>query len=780
MAKEFVLKINGEPAMKTLAGIQEQIAALDEQIKTSDINDPNFSNLVSESNKAKQALGILQKEGIDGLKPKGAIDGLKNIGQSLTSIPGPIGGAISGFQGLSKAATAFVMNPIGAVITALVAVFTTITKVMGNTEKGFGALNKITAVFGEIIDPVIGLIEDLAASIGELVAGGLEIVAGLLGGAAAEAGKLSDATLKLAQEEQKAAVSRAETNKQLAEAKDILSDTNETYDRKKQALEQIRVAEDKQTKLEVANAKEKLRIAKALYDAHDDDLKLREEMRNAEIALAQVQQDAAAKQRQFNQQQKKLDAEQATRDKEAADKAKAYAAERQAAQDKIRAAEQKNLLASIKDQEERDKKAAQIDLENTKREIDRGKYTAAEKKKLKIEADEAYALAVAKINEDAAEKEKATQKELAAALINTDAEKFQQQQQQTTENYDKLIEKAKGNADMQAQLEAQKQELLVEQAKAYNEKVAADKKAADDKVKAEEAKTYKDKIDAISKTYDKEKALLEQKGLNSRQLRKEQDALELKELEEKLAATEKNNEEYYKLELALFQKKKGIRETEKAEVIDALNAGYEFAAGVANGLMELNQIKTDKILNDEKLSDAEKDKLAKEQFEKQKKLQYALAVIDGAKAVTAILSVPDFTLGVASAIRLAAAAASTAFALSKISQTQYESKSSGGGAAKGKSSGSMYQSGGILGGPSHDMGGIQTALGEVEGGEYVVNRRSTANFLPILEQINNMGNSPGPETPSMNQAPIIKTYVVASEMTNQQEADAKLSSLATL
>jgi hypothetical protein len=503
-------------------------------------------------------------------------------------------------------------------------------------------------------------------------------------------------------------------------------------------------------------------------------------MRNAEIALAQVQQDAAAKQRQFNQQQKKLDAEQATRDKEAADKAKAYAAERQAAQDKIRAAEQKNLLASIKDQEERDKKAAQIDLENTKREIDRGKYTAAEKKKLKIEADEAYALALAKINEDAAAKEKATQKELAAALINTDAEKFQQQQQQTTENYDKLIEKAKGNADMQAQLEAQKQELLVEQAKAYNEKVAADKKAADDKVKAEEAKTYKDKIDAISKTYDKEKALLEQKGLNSRQLRKEQDALELKELEEKLAATEKNNEEYYKLELALFQKKKGIRETEKAEVIDALNAGYEFAAGVANGLMELNQIKTDKILNDEKLSDAEKDKLAKEQFEKQKKLQYALAVIDGAKAVTAILSVPDFTLGVASAIRLAAAAASTAFALSKISQTQYESKSSGGGAAKGKSSGSMYQSGGILGGPSHDMGGIQTALGEVEGGEYVVNRRSTANFLPILEQINNMGNSPGPETPSMNQAPIIKTYVVASEMTNQQEADAKLSSLATL
>jgi hypothetical protein len=78
------------------------------------------------------------------------------------------------------------------------------------------------------------------------------------------------------------------------------------------------------------------------------------------------------------------------------------------------------------------------------------------------------------------------------------------------------------------------------------------------------------------------------------------------------------------------------------------------------------------------------------------------------------------------------------------------------------------------------MGGIQTALGEVEGGEYVVNRRSSANFLPLLEQINSVGNNPGPEMANQTQTPVIKTYVVASEMTSQQEANAKLSSLATL
>jgi hypothetical protein len=61
-----------------------------------------------------------------------------------------------------------------------------------------------------------------------------------------------------------------------------------------------------------------------------------------------------------------------------------------------------------------------------------------------------------------------------------------------------------------------------------------------------------------------------------------------------------------------------------------------------------------------------------------------------------------------------------------------------------------------------------------------MNRRSTANFLPILEQLNNLGNVPGAQVPAMTQTPIVKTYVVASDMTSQQEADSKLSQLARL
>lgn len=65
--------------------------------------------------------------------------------------------------------------------------------------------------------------------------------------------------------------------------------------------------------------------------------------------------------------------------------------------------------------------------------------------------------------------------------------------------------------------------------------------------------------------------------------------------------------------------------------------------------------------------------------------------------------------------------------------------------------------GGLLDGPLHSQGGIpvgKTGV-EVEGGEYVVNRRSTAEYLPLLEAINERGrrryaDGGQLELPSMN------------------------------
>jgi hypothetical protein len=788
MAKEFVLKINGEPAAKTIKGIQDQISALDEKIKNSDINDPDFSKLVEESNKAKQALGVLQKDGVEGLKPKGAISGLKGIADSIGSIPGPIGGAISGFQGLSKAAMAFVMNPIGAVITALVAVFAAVGKAINSTEKGTFALNKIFGALGGVIKPITKAIGELAALIAEGLVKAMETVIGLgkfFGLSFADA---ADAGIKLAQTlneideaEGDLEVARAKQNKQLAETKELLSDTNASYEDRKKALDQIRIAETNLAQQEVDLAKKRLGAAQERARQEGESKENLDAIEQATIKLLNTEQELAAKRRQFNKEEKKLKAEDDAKAKEAAAQAKAYSDERLAAQDKIRSAEQKNLLASIKDQEERDKKAAELDLQNSKREIDRGKFTAAEKKKLKLEADKTYALQVEKINKDVADKELAVQKELNDSLVNTDQEKFDKQQQDTTDNYNKLIEKAKGNTEMIAKLEAQKLELLGQQQETFDKDQAAKKKATEDKVLADAKEAYDKKISEIEKSYAKEALLLEDKGLSDRELRKEQDLLELKELEDKLAATEKNTDEYIKLELKLYGKKKEIRDKDFEETIGNLNAGYDMAASLGQGLMELDAIRTETKLANENLTEQEREKIAKESFEKQKKLQYAMALIDAAKAVTSIIAqYPKFDGGFAMTAALITTGITTAFNIAKISATQYQSKTSSGSKPEAKTAPSRYQMGGVLSGPTHDMGGIKTALGELEGGEFVVNRRSTANFLPMLEQLNNLGNVPGAQVSSMTQPPIVRTYVVSSDMTSQQEADSKLSQLARL
>lgn len=45
----------------------------------------------------------------------------------------------------------------------------------------------------------------------------------------------------------------------------------------------------------------------------------------------------------------------------------------------------------------------------------------------------------------------------------------------------------------------------------------------------------------------------------------------------------------------------------------------------------------------------------------------------------------------------------------------------------------------LLNGPKHSDGGIPTSFGELEGGEAVIYRRSTALFRPLLSQINAAG-----------------------------------------
>lgn len=109
----------------------------------------------------------------------------------------------------------------------------------------------------------------------------------------------------------------------------------------------------------------------------------------------------------------------------------------------------------------------------------------------------------------------------------------------------------------------------------------------------------------------------------------------------------------------------------------------------------------------------------------------------------------------------------------------------------------FFAKGGLLDGPSHAEGGIQTQFGELEGGEAVINKQATSKYLPILDAINqSTGGSPlisnkasftggGVTNVNVNNSELaqmfeaymgkpMKAYVVSNEITEAQNNESKL------
>ena len=122
-------------------------------------------------------------------------------------------------------------------------------------------------------------------------------------------------------------------------------------------------------------------------------------------------------------------------------------------------------------------------------------------------------------------------------------------------------------------------------------------------------------------------------------------------------------------------KQKAIDDKARAEEMATIKGGLDTATDALNSINSLASIGMEAKLKGVKKGSKEEEKILRAQFKQQKAMQLAMATINGAQAILAILTVPDFTLGVASGIRIAAAAAATAASIATISGTQF-----GGGA----------------------------------------------------------------------------------------------------
>jgi hypothetical protein len=348
---------------------------------------------------------------------------LKDVGDKFGELPGVVGNASTSLMGLGRSMLALVANPIGAVIAALVGIFVALKESLSKTEDGMDAVARVTGAFSALVKPLVETVSSLAVVLVDGLGAALEMVSSLFGGAADEGRKLADLNDQLEDQEIALAELRANQNKQLAQARELLSDSNAALGDRKKALDQVRKSETDLASKELKFAQDRLKAAKLDQQLNGATEASKKAISEATIGVANAETELAAKRRLFNREEKKLNAEAEQAAKERAAKAKEYTDQRTSAAKDIRSAEQANYLAGIQDDKKRSEEQARLEKENAIREINAGEYTIKEKNRLKKAAEEKYQLDLTKIAEDAEKKrqedakanlEKANQEKLAA------------------------------------------------------------------------------------------------------------------------------------------------------------------------------------------------------------------------------------------------------------------------------------------------------------------------------------------------------------------------------
>ena len=311
------------------------------------------------------------------------------------------------------------------------------------------------------------------------------------------------------------------------------------------------------------------------------------------------------------------------------------------------------------------------------------------------------------------------------AIIETNKQYLLQLQQMSktraiTEEERKLVkEAAKSIKDANAEIQiieanANKEKAATtktnnETAKANRDKQLADEKKLLDDIQKERLASMKDRDAAayMQLELDKQRAIEEINATKASDEIKEQarfsikqdyiakvEALDKQIADKKLADEEKlkadaetkrladlEKEKKFQDELLAIAKAKKLKEIEdekkkQAEIFELTNTSLSATQNLSDLFFTLKT-------NNLKKGSKEEEEYAKKQFEINKGLQIATALVNGAQGVLAITTVPDFTLGVATAIRIAGQVALTAATVAKIATTKFQPTSSGGGGDAG-------------------------------------------------------------------------------------------------
>ena len=183
-------------------------------------------------------------------------------------------------------------------------------------------------------------------------------------------------------------------------------------------------------------------------------------------------------------------------------------------------------------------------------------------------------------------------------------------------------------------------------------------------------------------------------------------------------------------------------ETERETALSDMETSAEFEA-----MTEEQKADALKDINED--YDASQLELKRVEFERSKKFQKKQAIMAGAMALMRIAAdVPKGDFGITTGILMAAQLAMTGMQVAAIDSQEFGGRLGGLIAEGGKPIpkghiAKKFAKGGMVVGKSHEQGGEKFAVGgrvmELEGGEAVINKRSTSMFKSQLSSMNAAG-----------------------------------------
>jgi hypothetical protein len=842
MAKELSIKIkvDGQEidvAKKSTKELNEQISGLRKKLEEVPIGSKDFKKIQGDIDALEKGF---QK----------AKNATRPFLDNMAELPGIAGLAGQSMKGLKGAFDLLAANPLIAVFSLLAMIMLKVIDKLKEMDGVMDPLEKITKTFSGVLETLASVIMPPVAFLLEKIAEGAGAVANMFAkliGSTNEVGDnmsyVADALDQLDDSAAAFAVSQAEANRQLQEAREIAGDSTKTITERVNALKH---AADLERKIAKENRERELQAARARaielattlgysqqqidaikkYDAariksfalEIQDLKaLNREKSNALFQNLGTIEDISAQEAKIGKKtQSQITSLQREEQNKRVEAGKAAAAQTKDFESRLAGFQNDLRLNNIKDEQEKARVSLDIEKQKTLNEIASLEMSTARKNTLRLAAEKDYAsklkVLTDKQAEDNKKKNETSQKELETYFqkvreieIAAYAEELQRNiltRENKFENDKKALLK---DENFQKTSKERQTEILVSLEKAKNIDI---QKLRDEDAKKNAELIYKQieferqsrvmmlqtKLQMIDNEYKNEvEKVQERRSVMDEQAKIDLDK-EIENLDKLHNAKEVNDKDYNerRVQLQLQYDTKIAANSIKLE--------KDIKAARQANLAAVNQL-ADSIGQVAQAMGAETT-AGRALIKVQQALALATTAVALAQAFQGLgkdlaKGFPTNIIAVASTLALIATAISQFKALtgSGISDGAEGAAASQGPAENSAASlGRNYGDGGYISGPSHANGGVPITA---EGGEAVMTRGAVTMFAPLLSSLNQIGggtsfaaggiigaarpDNPMVNNPAANQSPLImKTYVVSSEMTSDQERQARLKDLSTL